>query len=264
MSVACRTLDSHEMLGWGRRTWERAKHATGRRVAKIGDIATRIGQVVVEEGHLVFKKAIAGQLQVHFAQRTTALKEYLKHSTHAVSASGRVFLKNVALLKADPVKAAPDVFAPIIGFLIGSGGLDGDGGLPDLDLKFGIGAHRSVMTHSILMGAAAEVAILSLLDLTLLTHSRLPSKHDPLWDKLEQFARPFAANLIRGTDAGIALHLAVDGTIDGMTPFKDLPFSMPLEGHRLLILANAAGELGTARDKNVFDRVIPRPGTRKL
>ena len=47
------------------------------------------------------------------------------------------------------------------------------GGAPDLDLVFGIGAHRSIFSHSILMGSALETAFLSLLRLVRLTHKNL-------------------------------------------------------------------------------------------
>ena len=60
--------------------------------------------------------------------------------------------------------------------LVVSGGPDGDGGAPDLDLMFGIGAHRSVFSHSILMGASLETGLLALLRLTQLVHAKLPEK----------------------------------------------------------------------------------------
>lgn len=48
------------------------------------------------------------------------------------------------------------MLAAFLGFYAGSGGVDGDGGIPDLDLLAGIDAHRSILTHSILAGVVAE------------------------------------------------------------------------------------------------------------
>ena len=40
------------------------------------------------------------------------------------------------MIKNDPKEAAIKIFAVTMGFNVGGGGIDGDGGIPDLDLRF--------------------------------------------------------------------------------------------------------------------------------
>lgn len=150
-----------------------------------------------------------------------------------------------ATVVASGALSVPSVFGGAIGFLIGSGGLDGNGGLPDLDLAAGIGNHRSIFTHSVLMGATAEAVLIGLDKLALLTYQRLPEDHDPVWDGIYDFtARTLHAAKI-GTSAGIAFHLAVDGALQPAA-LKHLPFSAPMEVHQGILVGNAASELGGA------------------
>ena len=139
-----------------------------------------------------------------------------------------------------------------LGFYAGSGGIDGNGGIPDLDLLAGIGAHRSILTHSILAGIVAEGALLSIADLATQVHERLPFDHDPLWDTLAEGASPLVESLAAGTSAGIAYHLLVDAFIQP-APYKDLPFSMQIEGHQAAMAANGMAE-GIASVSNGADR----------
>lgn len=144
-------------------------------------------------------------------------------------------------LVSDPSESLPEVVGATVGFLIGSGGLDANGGLPDLDLLAGIGNHRSFLTHSIIMGAAAEAVLIALDELILLTHEYLPNDRDPLWDSLVQVYRRTSAGAKTGVAVGIAYHLAVDGTLQ-VAAYKDLPFHAPMEVHQALFEANAATE----------------------
>src|SRR5690606_6428095 len=74
----------------------------------------------------------------------------------------------------DPKKNAPSVLALALGFVAGSGGTDGNGGVPDSDLLMGIGAHRSILTHSIVAGIAVEGAILAVADLAGIVCEKIP------------------------------------------------------------------------------------------
>ena len=77
----------------------------------------------------------------------------------------------------------------------------------------------------------------------LLVHAHLPEDRDPLWDHLERMAIRFHAALAAGTSLGLAYHLAVDATVDGMTPYKGLPVSAPMAVHRAALLGSAAAEV---------------------
>ncbi len=151
-----------------------------------------------------------------------------------------------------PAETLPEIIGATLGFLIGSGGLDANGGLPDLDLVTGIGNHRSFLTHSILMGAAAEAVLIALDEVVLLTHQHLPPEHDPLWDSLHrQFKRTTKMAKV-GVGLGLAYHLGVDGSIQ-VAAYKDLPVSMPMEAHQALFEVNAGVEVMHAYCKNSQD-----------
>jgi len=149
----------------------------------------------------------------------------------------------------NPRDNAPRVMAAFLGFYAGSGGVDGDGGIPDLDLLAGIDAHRSFLTHSILAGVAAEGVLLAIVDLASEVHAKLPFDHDPLWDRLAEVGAPVMASLATGASAGIAYHLLWDAGIEP-APYKDLPFSMPMEAHQALMGANGLAEGAYAIGQN--------------
>jgi hypothetical protein len=146
-----------------------------------------------------------------------------------------------------------------IGFLTGSGGLDANGGVlsPDVDLLFGIGAHRSVFTHSFVLGAAAEATILSVAELSELIHNKLPVNHDVLWDHLATHGRNFALGLATGYGVGLAYHLGIDATVQA-APLHSIPVPMPMEAHQAVMLGSAVAEV-TNNPKTEPNLEVERP-----
>ena len=116
------------------------------------------------------------------------------------------------------------------------------------ELMFGIGAHRSILSHSILMGAALEAGLLSLLGLVQLVHGKLPALHDPLWDSIHRQATSITLAASRGASIGMAYHLLVDGLVQP-APYHDLPVSLPMAAHQTVFVVNAAGEAADVRRK---------------
>lgn len=148
-------------------------------------------------------------------------------------------------LKTNPKEFAPKLFIIFAGFLLGSGGFDGDGGIPDADLKMGIGHHRSILTHSILPALVIETVAFSLVGLVAVVYKNLPNNHDRFWDKLKSKNEELTTAFVQGTCAGIAYHLLVDmnPTADTIKPYADLPFSTTMEGHQSIFGANAFVEI---------------------
>jgi hypothetical protein len=152
-------------------------------------------------------------------------------------------------LVSDLSESLPEVVGATRGFWIGSGGLDANGGLPDLDLRGGIGNHKDLLTHSIMMVATAEAVLVDLNALILLTHEHLPNDRDPLGDSLGQVCGRTSTGAHTGDDVGIICHLAVDGTLQ-VAAYKDLPFHAPMEIHQALFEANDATEtINVARNR---------------
>lgn len=126
--------------------------------------------------------------------------------------------------------------------LVSSGGIDGDGGLPDLDIPLlGIGAHRSPLTHSILIGAGAEAIIAALIRMIILIHDELPENHDPLWDEFYLNAPQLLAAISKGVSAGLAYHLMIDGFLQP-APYHGLPIDLPLNVHQTIQFSNGLAE----------------------
>jgi hypothetical protein len=150
--------------------------------------------------------------------------------------------KTSSAFKSSPRESALELSTFLIAFYLGSGGLDGDGGVPDLDLALGIGDHRSIFTHSIIAGIGIEMASFAFVDLVGVVHGRLPPDHDALWNELRDGGDRLARVFSNGASLGIAYHLGIDATVDGGGTYKDLPFSIPQEWHQAIAAGNATAE----------------------
>lgn len=238
LAFAIGRTDRTTLKTWGGRSAGRLVTLTGRRIGALSGLVGRLAQV----GSGELKGFLAAMREGRFGQqlgdRTAAAIDgslgLARDGARLVSGIGQGLLD-------DPKTNAPRVLAAFLGFYAGSGGVDGDGGIPDLDLLAGIDAHRSILTHSILAGVVAEGLLLALVDLAGEINDRLPRDHDVLWDTLAEVAEPLTQTLATGMSAGIAYHLLWDAGIEP-APYKDLPFSMPMEGHEAVMAANGTAE----------------------
>lgn len=144
-------------------------------------------------------------------------------------------------IRNNPNEKLPALIAGVLGFYFGSGGLDGDGGFPDLDLALGIEDHRSLWTHSIFMGSLVEASVLTAVVLSMQLHKSLPSEHDPIWDKLNMGDWKIIEPLLVGTSAGLAYHFGIDATVDGGGTYAAID-GVPLEVHQTIMAMNAVAE----------------------
>lgn len=242
--------DSEELTRWGIRTAARFGTGTLRRGYRIAALAVRLSSAVIREVGLAATHAARGRLGDHLQERSqAALSATRRIAGEGAAVAGAAALL-VARLRTEPAEAAPVLFGAAAGFLIGSGGLDADGGIPDIDLHAGIGAHRSIFTHSILAGAAAEAVIIGALDLVTIVYRQLPAVHDPIWDALFSQSLRFGDAMRRGIDGGLAYHLIADGTVQGITPYKDLPVhGLPMEAHQAILVTNGAAEGAVAVER---------------
>lgn len=157
-----------------------------------------------------------------------------------------------------PPKTAPKIMAIALGFFAGSGGLDADGGIPDSDWAFD--THRSFLTHSIIAGSVIETSLFALADLSSTVHGRLPSPHDPFWDKVAEMRDRIGLALNQGLSAGIGYHLMVDATIQP-APYHDLPIALQMHEHQVLMGLNAVAETLDVGNKKQLDQ---SPGRRAV
>lgn len=146
-------------------------------------------------------------------------------------------------LRAEPAQMALELVNAVLMTIVVSGGPDGDEGAPDLDLLMGIDAHRSIFTHSILMGSALEADILTSLHFVQLVHHKLPAGHDPWWNEALALANRVGGAASLGASAGMPYHLFVDGILQ-RAAYHDLPFSATIETHQAILTTNAVAEAG--------------------
>ncbi|MEQ1668044.1 MAG: hypothetical protein ABL868_06270, partial [Sulfuriferula sp.] len=231
-------VDKQQLKDWGIRSAKRFGTVFLKRVTNLAGLLAKLTSASAGEVLNALNAMSDGQLGEHMANRSNA-------AASALSAMQQAALKTFSViadgLNRNPAESATQLFSTVVGFYAGSGG-NGDGGIPDLDLMAGIGAHRSIFTHSIFAGAFIETAVLSLIDLTEVIHEKLPADHDPFWDKMLKYQNLSGETFITGASLGIATHLGIDTTIDGFTPYKDLPISLPMELHETLMGLNATAE----------------------
>lgn len=237
--------DAAELRAWAQAAAQRMLALALQRIEGLASFVWQLGKGGWEELANLTRAVAHGEGRRHLGNRTAAA---IDGSLDVLRLAATVLSNIGHALRSRPAEAAPQVMAAFLGFYAGSGGLDGDGGIPDLDLLAGIGAHRSILTHSILAGIVAEGLLLATMDLAARIHHKLPHHRDPLWDQMAQQANPIMQNFITGTSSGLAYHLLVDAFIQP-APYHDLPFSMSMEGHQAVMGANAAAEALHAHER---------------
>lgn len=248
LAYAIKQTDAKDMMEWGKTSASRIPRVGARRLKNLGKLAFSLTNFLSNEASLVSGAWQKKQLGRHLVSRTGKGIE----SAFETGVSVCRFTTAMAVaLRDNPQKNASTVLAFALGFFVGSGGLDGNGGIPDTDIAmFGIGNHRSILTHSVIAGIFVECSILALADLAGIVCDKLPqNKRSPFWDKVSASKDVIAQQLCVGASTGIAYHLAVDATIQPAA-YKDLPLSLPMEAHRSVFAANALTEAGDAYSRS--------------
>ena len=238
LAFALKRTQTSTLRAWGMRSAGRLVKLTGQRVSALAAFATRIGRASSAEFTGLLQAWRADRLGEQVGDRTAA---GIDGSITLIRGARDLVTGVGGALVDSPRENAPKVLAAFLGFYAGSGGVDGDGGIPDLDLLAGIDAHRSLLTHSILAGVVAEGLLLAIADLASEVHAKLPFDHDPLWDRLAEAGAPLTASLATGASAGIAYHLLWDAGIEPAA-YHGLPFAMPMEAHQTVMGANGLAE----------------------
>jgi hypothetical protein len=252
--------DASVLREWGASTAATFGTSLKRRAVNLFKLAGLLGTGAAVETAAAINAFREGRLAHHLGGRVGAA--YVA-SAELVTRVKVATSQAAQLVRSQPREAVPQLLVLVATSIVVSGGPDGDGGAPDLDLMFGIDAHRSVLSHSILMGAALETGFLSLVHLVRLLHAQLPADHDPLWDSLAQHADTFSQAANAGASLGMSYHLLVDGLAQP-APYHDLPVSMPMEAHQAVFVANGVAEVIDVGNKpGSAGPVTPTRGTRK-
>ena len=238
LQLACGSMRQEELRAIGGRALTTLGKVTVRRARNLLGVLKAIGEKISAETRQGYKSAISGEFDKYAKQLATRTSQA---SVDIYDRTKTSVTKVFDAVSNNPREHLPPLIIGALAAVAASGGVDGDGGVPDLDLTLGIGAHRSIFTHSILSGAVIETTLLTLADLIGSVHQYLPTDHDPLWDAIAKNKAQFIHAASTGASAGIAYHLMIDATVQPGT-YHGLPFSMPQEAHNGLMGANAAAE----------------------
>ncbi|MFH1549343.1 MAG: hypothetical protein ABIH04_02165 [Planctomycetota bacterium] len=128
-------------------------------------------------------------------------------------------------------------------FFAAMGGMDAEGGLPDLDIKIGgIGFHRHWSSHSIVLGFGIEFALRFILLFLLAVYSQLPETHHSIWDSIRNIVQKTEKYGIAAVWMAVGAHLFKDASLfSGSTkPVVGLFGSHSMEFHQSFFATNAA------------------------
>ena len=122
--------------------------------------------------------------------------------------------------------------------LIYAGGFDLEGGVPDTDLKFGIGHHRNIVSHTIILPLFIEFSIRFILNIA---EEMVKEGHEGVWRKLYDFKKEYSDVLIGGLWFGAMMHLFKDSApfSDRTKPLTGL-HGLSMETHKRILSASSA------------------------
>lgn len=130
----------------------------------------------------------------------------------------------------------------VLVFYTVSGGRDLEGGLPDKDLKLlGIGGHRNIFFHSILLGLGTEFLLRFSIEIISEFYRRLPTTHHKVWDAMHNFIKHNQNLPIAAMWAGIGAHLLKDANIlkERTKVITGLPVGRSMKTHQIVLATNA-------------------------
>ena len=227
-----------------------------RRASGVWDLVKTLSAGSLNEIEGMVKAYSADNLSNHMAFR---LGNATGVTTRAISSGATSFVALARELRANPADAAPKLLVLVFASVAASGGIDGNGGLPDTDIPLmGIGAHRSPFTHSIIIGSLLEASLLLLTRIVIATHQNLPAHHDPLWDSLARRSVELLDATGKGASIGIAYHLMIDAVVQPGS-YHGLPFDMPLEAHQAVLAGNSIAEGAAVRTYPDEESIVATP-----
>jgi hypothetical protein len=180
------------------------------------------------------------------------LAEKAKEALHSLPERTRETLSRLSRLSAAELseEVAPFVMG-LVALYAASGGLDLEGGLPDTDLELGIGLHRNIFSHSVLIGFTTEGVLSFGVEILSGLYQKLPAEHHAVWDKVHRLIRNCEKSAITGLWVGICLHFIKDAGLlsHGTKPYTGLSGEHGMAFHQGLFAANgaASGVMGASQ-----------------
>ncbi|MGK9475783.1 hypothetical protein [Melioribacter sp. OK-6-Me] len=179
--------------------------------------------------------------KVAFKEDLLKLKTFLKNAPENIS---KIINSIKKMSKEEKIDLIISYLFALTIFLVAAGGTDIEGGIPDLDITIGgIGMHRSLFFHSILVGITFEFTMRFCYKIVQLVIENLPEDHHKIWDKIKLFIDKNKNLSIAALWLGISVHLIKDtGIVTGnFKPYADLPISLKTMHHKIILTANGVG-----------------------
>lgn len=243
LNYAIARTEQEHLAQWASATGKNFLQFGWNRLTRTGSLAKLGVAGVYKEGQDFFRAWREERLMGHVQNRYSA---FSVGTVNAYLATKETFSVLGRQLAESPRQAGARILTMVLASVIVSGGSDADGGAPDLDLMFGIGAHRSIFSHSIIMGTLLETGIAATFQLIEVIYKNLPPEHDVFWDAAIEQMDSIIEHARIGSSIGMAYHLLIDGTAQAAA-YKDLPISLPIEAHQSILVANAAMEAVNAK-----------------
>jgi len=232
-------MTAEDLKRWSSQTIRVLALSVWRRLRTIGVSLRRLGVATRAELERLYGRPENETLWAYLWRRIKAFWDGSRSLALSAKRSGEALITE---LRANPKEAGPRFLVAVLGYVLASGGLDADGGAPDLDLEMGgIGLHRSIFFHSFLIGAVLETAIYGLACSMEIAHEKLPTPHDPFWDLVDKHRTDWAVAATNGISVGVAYHLLVDAFIQTGT-YHGIGIPLPGDIHSAGFAANAAVE----------------------
>lgn len=228
----------------GKQTFNSKKEALLNVVDTIGTYSIKASNVSKEKYSKYRKNGFENEFKkdIEFTARTIVNSPEKVSNFASKIKDKTIVFKNEFLLKSKEEKIEI-IAAYTIGVLIyfaSAGGLDHEGGLPDSDLSLGVGFHRHILSHSIVLGFLVEFIMRSGIELINAINKNLPEFHHSFWDRTNKFINNNKGIAIGSMWLGIGTHLIKDSGVfgHGVKAYTGLPFEMSMAGHQGLFMAN--------------------------
>ncbi|KAF2958383.1 hypothetical protein AS159_01375 [Thermotoga sp. Ku-13t] len=131
------------------------------------------------------------------------------------------------------------VIIVLILFLVG-GGFDFEGGLPDTDLAFSVGAHRNIFTHTVLLGLTLEFTVRFLVALATESEKRGYRPRSEFLRAVLDFAKKHHGAAITGMWLGLFVHYLKDANLLARRtkPYTGIT-GLSMQEHQRMLASNA-------------------------
>ncbi|WP_373708489.1 hypothetical protein [Kaistella sp.] len=197
-----------------------------------------------------FRKYKTNGLRNQFSEDLEFSKDFLINSPNKIIDTG-ISLKNKSLAfkndfliksKNEKIELISVALMSLLIFFASAGGEDFEGGIPDSDLNIGIGFHRHILSHSIIIGFLVEFLMRAGIEVINKTYKDLPAEHHKFWDNANQYINKHKGTAIGSMWAGICVHLIKDSGIlgHGMKPYNGIPLELSNATHQGIFAGNGA------------------------